>query len=650
LTKIVLRKTTSAIFLAIILVTGTITLINPTSMINVQATSDHDKDYDNDEEKDFDIQDRDDESRNNDGDYDEEEDDDDKDKFYEKGSKNYNENDYDNDEAKKSYDKEKSYDSKYSSHKDSYKTTKYSTFKKNNLKCNNINLNLNGLDVNASPEPLSSLLQLQAETTENPNSDPSTFDNGVERNAVGYQQDKNKNKDFSFTCINNNDNEFILPLTPIPPRPINNICTTWVEQTDTSPVNSDIYFARSNDNGLTFSIPQNISKNTGFSGSQQVICEGNNVYIVWQGNAPGPFDIYFARSNDNGLTFSDPDNISETALGSVIPQISLEGNNVYVVWVEQTNTPLNNEIFFVRSTDGGLTFSDPENISETAQRSGSPQISSEGNNVYVVWEDSENDTPLNRDIFFARSTDGGLTFSEYDNISEQNTGNSFSPQISSEGNNVYVVWEDDTDNIPGNTDIFFARSTNGGLTFSEPENISENPEFAFEPQISSEGNNVYVVWSGDTDNPDITAGIFFARSTDGGLTFSEPVNISEEDTGDAIDPQISTEGNNVYVVWEDDVDTPDIDEIFFARSTDGGLTFSESNNISESTGNSFSAQISSEGNNVYVVWSGDTDNPRNLAIFSARSTDDGLTFSEPDNISESTGFSQSPQISSTTTS
>src|SRR5262245_47734191 len=86
---------------------------------------------------------------------------------------------------------------------DNYKkSAKYSSFKKDNIECNNVNLNLNGLDVNAIPESLSSLLQAQAETTDN---DVSKFSNGAERH-VDYQQDK----DFSFTCINNNENEFIL--------------------------------------------------------------------------------------------------------------------------------------------------------------------------------------------------------------------------------------------------------------------------------------------------------------------------------------------------------------------------------------------------------------------------------------------------------
>jgi hypothetical protein len=203
------------------------------------------------------------------------------------------------------------------------------------------------------------------------------------------------------------------------------------------------------------------------------------VYVVWTDVAPdfSNFDIFFARSTNNGLTFSEPENISETTGDSSGAQISSEGNNVYVVWEDFTPGTFF-DIFFSVSTDGGLTFSTPDNISENAGFSTFPQISSDGNNVYVVWYDN---TPGNFDIFFARSTDGGLTFSTPDNISE-NTGSSFVPQISSEGDNVYIVWTDDT---PGNNDIFFSVSTDGGLIFSEPDNISENVGGSFEPQISS---------------------------------------------------------------------------------------------------------------------------------------------------------------------
>jgi hypothetical protein len=96
----------------------------------------------------------------------------------------------------------------------------------------------------------------------------------------------------------------------------------------------------------------------------------------------------------------------------------------------------------------------------------------------VVWSD---DTPGNSDIFFAFSTDNGLTFSTPDNLSE-NTGNSVDPQISSEGNNVYVVWSDIT---PGNSDIFYTTNNQDFGLFGSALNLSHNAGRSFSPQISS---------------------------------------------------------------------------------------------------------------------------------------------------------------------
>ncbi len=69
--------------------------------------------------------------------------------------------------------------------------------------------------------------------------------------------------------------------------------------------------------------------------------------------------------------------------------------------------------------------------------------------------------PLTKDIsniFFSRSTDGGQTFSEPNNLSENSADSvkSCEPQISSHGNKIYVVWQDETDSTSGNFDIFFS--------------------------------------------------------------------------------------------------------------------------------------------------------------------------------------------------
>ena len=396
---------------------------------------------------------------------------------------------------------------------------------------------------------------------------------------------------------------------------------------DNTPGNTDIFFSVSTDNGQNFTTPDNISANTGGSFSPQIATKDDNVYLVWGDNTPGNRDIFFSVSTDNGLTFTTPDNISANTGGSFSPQIATKDDNVYLVW--QDDTPGNDDIFFSVSTDNGLTFTTPDNISANTGGSFSPQIATKDDNVYLVWED---DTTGNSDIFFSVSTDNGLTFSTPDNISA-NTGGSFLQQIATKDDNVYLVWVDDT---PGNSDIFFSVSTDNGLTFSTPDNISANTGGSFSPQIATKDDNVYLVWQDDTPG---NSDIFFSVSTDNGQNFTTPDNISAN-TGGSFSPQIATKDDNVYLVWEDD--TPGNSDIFFSVSTDNGLTFSTPDNISANTGGSFSPQIATKDDNVYLVWQDDT--PGNQDIFFSVSTDNGLTFSTPDNISDNTANSFNHQI------
>ena len=173
-----------------------------------------------------------------------------------------------------------------------------------------------------------------------------------------------------------------------------------------------------------------------------------------------------------------PDNLSEFPGDSVHPQISSEGNNVYVVWRDFTPVGIE-DIFFAFSTDNGLTFRTPDNLSETPVESFDPQISSEGNNVYVVWTDG---TFPNYDIFFAFSTDNGLTFRSLLTTSVR----ILEPPLSHKSllKEITCMWYGQ-DTTPGNSDIFYKTNNQDFGLFGSALNLSHNSGESFSPQISS---------------------------------------------------------------------------------------------------------------------------------------------------------------------
>ncbi|MDR4510654.1 MAG: glycoside hydrolase [Nitrososphaeraceae archaeon] len=450
---------------------------------------------------------------------------------------------------------------------------------------------------------------------------------------VGYDNDIDKIN--SYYSYDKYDNDYY---KSIPSQKIDEIINNIIECLFPNPIiyvvwqddatgSNDIFFAASTDNGHTFSTPENLSNNLGNSITPQIAAEGDNVYVVWRDNTPGNFDTFISVSNDNGHTFSTPKNLSYNLGDSNDQQIASEGDNVYVVW--RDNTPGNFDIFFSVSNDNGHTFSTPKNLSYNLGDSSFPQIASEGDNVYVVWVDG---ISVNFDILFSSSTNNGKSFSPPDVISD-NTGQS-SPQIAAKGDNVFVVWSGST---PVGTDILFSFSTNNGKSFSPPDNISNTPTLSIFPQIAIKGYNVYLVWE---DRVGGDNNIFISFSTNNGKSFSPPDNISDN-IGISGRPQIVAKGDNVYSVWEDN--TPSPPGILFSFSTNNGKSFSQPNDISGNIGPSLNPHIAAKGNNVYVVWEDIVQGSKDI-LFSF-STNNGRSFSQPDDISNSPGNSNSPEIS-----
>jgi hypothetical protein len=166
--------------------------------------------------------------------------------------------------------------------------------------------------------------------------------------------------------------------------------------------------------------------------------------------------------------------------------------------------------------------------------------------VHVLWHD---DIPGNFDIIYKR--DGADFDPTIVNLSD-NAASSFNPAVAVSGSNVHVVWQDD--------DIFYKRSTDGGATFGPVLNLSDNPNLSHHPAIAVFGNNVYVVWHDETPG---NFDILYKRSTDGGANFEPTQNLSNN-AGGSFGAAIAVSGNIVHVVWKDN--TPGNFDVLYRRS------------------------------------------------------------------------------------
>lgn len=364
------------------------------------------------------------------------------------------------------------------------------------------------------------------------------------------------------------------------------IFAIWVE---THSGKSDIFFSKSADGGNTFANPIDLSESVqSQSNYPQLVEDGNNIFVVWQSSISGSSAILVAKSLDGGASFDKPIFLSGQSKLSAFPQMASSDRHVYVSWIEKSEDNSTN-IVFAKSDDNGGSFGTPLYVTHGSGNSGIPKISADSNHVYLTWED---DSQGNYEVFLSKSDDKGDSFQAPVDISA-NTGQSGTPEIVVSQNTVYAVW---MDNTPGNYDILFTKSTDGGKTFSKPVNISDDKKDSGYPQIAVWKNSVYLAWTQTMTGANYD--VFFARSGNNGDTFDAPINLSNN-FGSSGWPKIASDGN-VYVSWVDS--SPGKFDIFITKSTDGGATFENPTNLSNTNSESYENDMAALNNTVYMVW------------------------------------------------
>jgi hypothetical protein len=353
----------------------------------------------------------------------------------------------------------------------------------------------------------------------------------------------------------------------------------------------------------------NLTNNKEDSIYAQIGAFENNVYVVWQEsvskNLPEHnYDIFFIKSEDKGKTFSMPINLSNNTEFSERPQIAVSKNDIFIIWADEINMN-NKEIMFTKSLDNGTTFSKAINISNTLKNSNRPEISAYNENVYIVWQDTQQNN-TNSSIMFKSSIDGGNTFNNSIELMNK-TDDSF-PKISSYGNYVYIVWNNENKE---NSGLFFVRSSNQGDNFEKAIKIEYSD--SGESQIAVSENKVLVVWGG-LDSKNIH-NIYFVKSNDNGSTFTGSKTISEKITGSnntsdynqltkIIKNPLNVEVNNYnlsYIVWQDTISQQNQD-ILLTLSNQTDNDYTKILNLSNNIGVSECPSIAISGNNVYVLW------------------------------------------------
>ncbi len=253
-----------------------------------------------------------------------------------------------------------------------------------------------------------------------------------------------------------------------------------------------------------------------------------NIYMTWTEfdnyGSSSPNDssrIRFSRSTDRGLSWSDAITVSDISGDCVDEDNTVEGavpcvgpnGEVYVSWAgplglmfdKSTNGGNNwGTDIFVSTIPGGWDFAVPgiyrcNGLPVTAcDTSQSPFRG----NIYINWSDQRNGTG-NTDVFLSKSTDGGNTWSAVKKVNDDNTTRHqfFTWMTIDQTTGVlYFVFYDRRNTSNNLTDVYVARSTDGGETFDnfKVSESSFNPSssifFGDYTNIAAMNKMVYPIW------------------------------------------------------------------------------------------------------------------------------------------------------------
>ncbi|MCB0851621.1 MAG: exo-alpha-sialidase, partial [Bacteroidetes bacterium] len=229
----------------------------------------------------------------------------------------------------------------------------------------------------------------------------------------------------------------------------------------------------------------------------------NRIYATWtqfdeyeSKDTADKSNILFSYSKNKGKKWSEAVRINQFSgdclddddtVEGAVPAVGPNGE-VYVAW------SWNEQLWFDRSTDGGKTWLDEDikvanqpkgwalDIPGLSRSNGMPVLAcdlSKGpnqGNLYINWADQKNGTH-DTDIWIARSSDGGNTWSEPIRVNQDKPGrHQFLTWMAIDQTTgyLYIVYYDRRNHRGEATDLYLAWSKDGGKTFQE-QKISEKP-------------------------------------------------------------------------------------------------------------------------------------------------------------------------------
>lgn len=347
---------------------------------------------------------------------------------------------------------------------------------------------------------------------------------------------------------------------------------------------------------------------------------GGHTHQAWS-------DVYYARSDDGGKTFSVPIRVNAQdgeVWGFAVSKPNIGIGPTGTVHVFYPANEISGTIakavavsHYVRSTDGGRTFSKPVRLNgepvedladivhgglSQAHVFGTMSVGRDGG-VYALWLDTRDmsETDMTSKIFMAVSRDDGASWEP----EREAFGTGACPccQLTSTiGSRGELYLGGRVVHAGNQRDPMVAVSTDGGRTFAERVKVS-GPPWVIEgcplkpTALAARDSHLYAAVFNGAVQP---GGVLFAHSADGGKSFGEETRLHPDATvSDA--PALAATDRGVYAFWH--AKAGGERRVFMRMSTDHGASFGPVTELPAPAGaGSWPAAAPAPDGGAVVVW------------------------------------------------
>ncbi len=334
------------------------------------------------------------------------------------------------------------------------------------------------------------------------------------------------------------------------------------------------------------------------------------LWLAWMAGG----QISVASSKDEGKTFSSPVRVTREDLNldwgpDARPKIAIDGKGrMALAFSIFRDKAFNGQVLTTQSTDGGKSFAPlrPITADNESQRFEAIAFEPDGT-VFAAWLDKRNRVPARQNgkpydgagLFFATSKDGGSTYSDAQLVAD-NTCECCRLGLALDGSGrpVVVFRNIFEGGVRDHAVVTFTDAASPGeihRVSRDDWQIAACPHHG--PSLSISPNGTYhVAWY---TNGKARKGLFYARSSDGGKTFSDPLPIGEPGRSPSR-PQVIAGPSGLVMVWKEF--DGEKTEVKLMTSQDDGATWSTPRAIASTADNSDHPLLVSDSRRVYLSW------------------------------------------------